>query len=251
MVSVNFYTNYNMILAKFVKLNNFKNIYNIFLPISIIAAIIFFTVGIYNALITSPIDYQQGNAVRIMYIHVPAAWMALIIYSIMALSNLSGFIWKNPFSYLLARSIAPIGAMFTLITLITGSIWGKPIWGTWWVWDARLTSVLILFFLYLGYIILANSFDDKTKGEKIAALISIIGFINIPIIKFSVEFWNSLHQPASIIRLKGIAIDSQMLKPLLLMFMFYISYFIFMALIKIKNEININKIIRQEAPKYL
>lgn len=235
-----------MILAKFVKLNNFKAIYSLFLPISTIFGLIFLIFGLYQALITSPIDYQQSNAVRIMYIHVPAAWMSLIIYSIMAISNISGFIWKNPFSYILAKSIAGIGIIFTAITLITGAIWGKPIWGVWWVWDARLTSVLILFFLYLGYIILLNSFEDRQKGEKIAAIISIIGFINIPIIKFSVEFWNSLHQPASILRKGGISIDPEMLKPLLLMFGFYVAYFIFFALIKIKNEININKINRLE-----
>jgi heme exporter protein C len=235
-----------MLLVKLVKLNNFKTIYKIFLPISLICSLIFLIFGLYSALISSPIDYQQKDAVRIMYIHVPAAWMSLIIYSIMALSNISGFIWKNPFSYILAKSIAPIGAIFTLITLMTGAIWGKPIWGAWWVWDARLTSVLILFFLYIGYIILINSFHDKEKGEKIAALICIIGFINIPIIKFSVEFWNSLHQPASILRKGGVAIDPAMMKPLLLMFGFYIFYFIFSALIKIKNEININKIERLE-----
>jgi heme exporter protein C len=232
-------------LLKLIKLNNFKSIYNLFLPISAIAGIIFFTLGLRSSLITSPIDYQQFDAVRIMYIHVPSAWLALIIYSIMALSNLSGFIWKNPFSYLIAKAIAPIGAIFTLITLITGSIWGKPIWGTWWVWDARLTSVLILFFLYLGYIILVNAFDDVSKGEKIAAIISIIGFINIPIIKFSVEFWNSLHQPASILRSKGIAIAPEMLKPLLLMFAAFICYFIFFALIRIKTQLTKIKLKRE------
>ncbi len=235
-----------MLLVKLVKLNNFKAIYKIFLPISGLIGLFFLVSGLKSALISSPIDYQQGNAVRIMYVHVPAAWMSLIVYSIMAISNISGFIWKNPFSYLLAKSIAPIGAIFTVITLATGAIWGKPIWGAWWVWDARLTSVLILLFLYLGYIILVNSFEDREKGEKIAALISIIGFINIPIIKFSVEFWNSLHQKASILRGGGIAIDPAMLKPLLLMFGFYIAYFIFFSLIRIKNEININKIERLE-----
>lgn len=205
---------------------------------------IFFTLGLKSALVTSPIDYQQFDAVRIMYIHVPCAWLSLIIYSVMAVSNISGFIWKNPFSYLISKSIAPIGATFTAITLITGSIWGKPIWGTWWVWDARLTSVLILFFLYLGYIILVNSFDDIAKGEKIAAILSIIGFINIPIIKFSVEFWNSLHQPASILRKDGIAIAPQMLEPLMLMFTALVFYAIFTGLIRIKNELNLNKIRR-------
>lgn len=234
-----------MFLAKFVKLNNFKSIYRFFLPISFVFSGLFLIFGLKYG-IEAPFDYQQGNAVRIMYIHVPAAWMSLIIYSIMAISNISGFIWKNPFSYLLAKSIAPIGVIFTLITLITGAVWGKPIWGTWWVWDARLTSVLILFFLYLGYIILVNAYEDRSKGEKIGAIISIVGFINIPIIKFSVEFWNSLHQPASILRSGGISIDPLMLKPLLLMFGFYVAYFIFMALIRIKNEININKLERHD-----
>jgi heme exporter protein C len=193
-------------------------------------------------IINSPLDYQQSNAVKIMYIHVPAAWMALIIYTLMAVFNISGFIWKNPFFYLIAKSIASIGAVFTLVTLVTGSIWGKPIWGAWWVWDARLTSVLILFFLYLGYIILLDSFDDKEKGEKIAAIISIVGFVNVPIIKFSVEYWNSLHQPASIIRSGGVAIDPAMLKPLLLMFGVYFCYFVFLSLLKVRSEIMLIKI---------
>lgn len=235
-----------MFLSKLAKSSNFNVLYRFLVPITLIATVIFFVTGLKAALIDSPIDYQQGSAVRIMYIHVPAAWMALLVYSFMALSNLSGFIWKNPFLYLIARAIAPIGAVFTLITLITGSIWGKPIWGTWWVWDARLTSMLILFFLYLGYIILIDAFDEKSKGEKIAAIISIIGFINVPIIKFSVEYWNSLHQPASIIRSGGIAIDPSMLQPLLLMFGAYVSYFLFLALIRIKTEINLNKILRKE-----
>lgn len=238
-----------MFLSNLAKSSNFNIIYRFLFPASIIVAVILFALGLKAALVDSPIDYQQGSAVRIMYIHVPAAWMALLIYSFMAISNLSGFIWKNPFLYLIARAIAPIGALFTLITLITGSIWGKPIWGTWWVWDARLTSVLILFFLYLGYIILIDAFDEKSKGEKIAAIISIIGFINVPIIKFSVEYWNSLHQRASIIRSGGIAVDPAMLKPLLLMFGAYVGYFIFFALIRIKTEINLNKILRKELQK--
>lgn len=148
---------------------------------------------------------------------------------------------ENPFFYLIARAIAPIGAIFTFITLVTGAIWGKPIWGTWWVWDARLTSVLILFFLYLGYIILLDAFDDREKGEKIAAIISIVGFINVPLIKFSVEYFNSLHQPASIMRSGGVAIDSAMLYPLLLTFGLYFSYFVFISLIKVKSEILLKK----------
>lgn len=219
---------------------NFERNFRFFAPFSLsvmLVALGFAAVAIKN----SPLDYQQSNAVYIMYIHVPAAWMSLIIYTLMALFNLSGFIWKNPFFYLISRSIAMIGAIFTLITLITGAIWGKPIWGTWWVWDARLTSVLILFFLYIGYILLLDSFDDKSKGEKVAAVISIVGFINVPLIKFSVEYFNSLHQGASIIRSGGVAIHSSMLKPLLLMFVVYFSYFVFVSLLKVKTEILLKK----------
>lgn len=215
---------------------NFEKNFRFFAPFSLLVALVFLGFAI-PAIINSPLDYQQSNAVKIMYIHVPAAWMSLLIYTIMAAFNIFGFAWKNPFFYLIARAIAPVGAIFTFITLVTGSIWGKPIWGTWWVWDARLTTVLILFFLYLGYIILLDAFDDRQKGEKIAAIISIVGFINVPLIKFSVEYFNSLHQPASIMRSNGVAIDPAMLYPLLLTFGLYFSYFVFIALIKVKIEI--------------
>jgi heme exporter protein C len=228
-------------LSRLLKFQNFEKNFRFFCPFSFTCFLIFFTLAL-PAIINSPPDYQQSNAVKIMYIHVPAAWMALLIYSLMALFNLSGFIWKNPFFYLIAKSIAAIGCAFTLVTLVTGSIWGKPIWGSWWAWDARMTSVLILFFLYLGYIILLDSFDDKSKGEKIAAIISIVGFINVPIIKFSVEYWNSLHQPASIMRSGGVSIDPAMLKPLLLMFGVYFSYFVFLSLVKVRSEILTKKI---------
>ncbi len=223
-------------LTQLFQFKNFDKNFRFFAPFSFGCFLIFLAVAV-PLVLNSPADYQQGNAVRIMYVHVPAAWMALLIYTLMALFNLSGFIWKNPFFYLIARSIAVIGAVFAFITLATGAIWGKPIWGAWWVWDARLTSVLILFFLYLGYIILLDSFDDRAKGEKIAAIISIVGFVNVPIIKFSVEYWNSLHQPASIIRSGGVAIDPAMLKPLLLMFGVYFSYFVFISLLRVRTEI--------------
>ncbi|NBV07109.1 MAG: heme ABC transporter permease [Proteobacteria bacterium] len=227
-------------LKQLFKFQNFEKNFRFFAPFSLICFLGFLGFAVV-AILNSPNDYQQSNAVKIMYVHVPAAWMALLIYTLMAVFNLSGFIWKNPFFYLIARSIAAIGAVFAFITLVTGAIWGKPIWGAWWVWDARLTSVLILFFLYLGYIILLDSFDDQEKGEKIAAIISIIGFINVPIIKFSVEYWNSLHQPASIIRSGGVAIDPSMLKPLLLMFGVYFSYFVFLSLLRVKTELLIKK----------
>jgi heme exporter protein C len=170
------------------------------------------------AIYNSPHDYQQGNAVKIMYIHVPSAWLSLLIYSIIATLSALSFIYKTPILTISAISLAPIGCIFSLITLVTGSLWGKPIWGTWWVWDARLTSMLILFLLYLSYITLYKSYANFITGSKIAAALAIIGFINIPIIKFSVEIWNSLHQPASIFRKEGIAIHTSMLKPLLISF---------------------------------
>lgn len=225
----------------FLQLKNFDKNFRIFTPIFMLLSTTFLFFSIL-AIASSPNDYQQSNAVKIMYIHVPSAWMSLLIYCLMASFNIGGFIWKNRFFYLIARAVAEIGCVFTLITLITGAIWGKPIWGTWWAWDARLTSMLILFFLYLGYLLLYDNIEDKIKAEKISAIISIVGFINIPIIKFSVEYWNSLHQKASIIRSGGMAIHPSFLKPLLLMFAVYFCTFIFVSLIAVKNEIMKRKI---------
>lgn len=231
-------------ISYFLKLKNFDKNFKFFTPI-FGALLMFFFVSAIFSIINSPPDYQQGNAVKMMYIHVPCAWMSLLIYCLLALFNLAGFVWKNPFFYIIARSIALIGCLFSFVTLITGSIWGKPIWGAWWVWDARLTSMLILFFLYLGYLLLVDSFADKNKGQKVGAIISIIGFINIPIIKFSVDYWNSLHQKASIIRSQGISIDPQMLKPLILMFLLCLCYFIFLSLILVKNQLMLKKLVNQ------
>jgi heme exporter protein C len=227
----------NQIISKIINIKNFNYIYKFLVPIFSISLLIVLFFGLKSALFTSPIDYQQGNSVRIMYIHVPAAWMSLSIYSIIFFLSICSFVWKNAFFFLIARTIAPIGALFTLIALITGSIWGKPIWNTWWVWDARLTSVLVLFFLYLGYIMITKSFADDERGHKISAIIAIVGFINIPIIKFSVDFWSTLHQPASILRSGGVAIDSSMLKPLILMFLVYVNYFILVAMIDVRREV--------------
>ena len=193
--------------------------------------------GLYLALFSSPPDYQQGETVRIMYVHVPAAWMALFGYTVMAVSAATGLIWRHPVADVAARAAAPIGACFTFLALLTGALWGKPMWGTWWVWDARLTSVLILFFLYLGYMALNNAFDDPARGAKASAILAIVGFINVPVIKFSVDWWNTLHQPASIVRMDGPKIDPSMLWPLLLMIGGFSTYFGWLLLVRMRTEL--------------
>jgi len=194
-------------------------------PWAIAGAIIMTIAGLYYALVAAPPDYQQGEAYRIMFVHVPAAWMALMIYGIMAVASIVAIIWRHPLAEIAARAAAPIGAVFTAIALITGSVWGKPMWGTFWVWDARLTSVLILFFLYVGYIALHDAFDDPARGARAAAILCLVGSVNLPIIKFSVEWWNTLHQPASIMRADGPAIHPSMLTPLLVMWGAYLCFF--------------------------
>lgn len=201
-------------------------------PYLIFLMFILLIYGLYQALIISPEDYQQGNMVRIMYIHVPSAWMSLGIYIFIACCSFSNLVWKTRLSYLFAISSAPIGACFALITLVTGSLWGKPIWGTWWVWDARLTSMAILFLLYLSYIAVVNAGDNIYRSEKPASIIALIGAINVPIVKFSVDLWYSLHQPASILRSGGVSIDRSMLLPLFLMFGAFICYFLIILIIR-------------------
>jgi heme exporter protein C len=208
-----------------------------------------FAAGLYFAIFASPADYQQGEMVRIMYVHVPAAWMSLGIYSFMAIFSACYLIWRNYTYFIIARNAASIGTAFALITLVTGSLWGKPIWGAWWVFDARLTSMLILFFFYIGYIALSQSFDNIEQAAKSASILSIIGFINVPLVKFSVNFWNSLHQPASILRKLGPSIHPSMLTPLLLMFLAFSGYFIVILIVKVKTDLILRKS-RRLASKY-
>ncbi len=191
--------------------------------------------GLYFGLFNSPPDYQQGETVRIMYVHVPSAWMALFIYTTIAIACVTGLIWRHPLAFICARAAAPIGACFTFICLLTGSLWGKTMWGAWWVWDARLTSVLILLFLYIGFIALHQAFDDSARGERSAAILAIIGFINIPIIKFSVDWWNTLHQPAGIFKMAGPSIHSTMLYPLFTMGLGFIFYFTVLLLFRMRT----------------
>ncbi|MEQ9574254.1 MAG: heme ABC transporter permease [Rhodospirillales bacterium] len=201
------------------------------------APLVLAAAGRYQGRPAPPADYQQGETVRIMYVHVPAAWMALFCYTGLAISAAVGLIWKHPVADVAARATAPIGACFTFLALLTGSLWGKPMWGTWWVWDARLTSVLVLFFLYLGYMALNSAFDDPQRGSKASAILAMVGFVNVPIIKFSVDWWNTLHQPASIVRMDGPTIHPDMLWPLFLMIGAFTTYYLWVLMLRMRREL--------------
>ena len=200
------------------------------------AAVLVLALGLAMAF-RSPADYQQGHTVLIMYIHVPAAWLAMMCYFVIAISSVGTLVWRHPLADVSAKVAAPIGAAFTFLALITGSLWGKPMWGTWWVWDARLTSVLVLFLMYLGLIALWRAFDDPVRAARPAAILALVGFVNIPIIKFSVDWWNTLHQPASVFRLDGPTIDASMLWPLLVMAAGYTILFFALHTGAMRNEI--------------
>ena len=194
-------------------------------------------VGLYLSFFVAPPDYLQGEMVRIMFIHVPFAWLAMAGYGVMALASLGTLVWRHPLADVTAKSAAPIGAAFTFLALVTGSLWGRPTWGAWWVWDARLTSVLILFLLYLGIIALWRAVDDPGKAARAAAILTLIGTVNLPIIKFSVDWWNTLHQSASVMRLGAPTIDPAILRPLLIMGVAYLLLFITLHLAAMRNEI--------------
>ncbi|MDR3440212.1 heme ABC transporter permease [Telmatospirillum sp.] len=206
------------------------------------ACVLLIGAGLYFALFVSPADYQQGQTVRIMYIHVPSAWLGMFGYSVMALASAAGLVWKNPLADLVAKASAPIGASFTFLCLATGSLWGKPMWGTWWAWDARLTSMLILLFLYFGYIALQNAFDDPGRGARAAAILALAGFVNVPVIKFSVDWWKTLHQPASLMKMSGPALHPSMLTPLLLMVSGFTCFFVAVLIVRVRTEILAAKI---------
>jgi heme exporter protein C len=229
-------------MHRFANPTRFLKVANAILPWCAVITALLLGVGLYLALFHSPPDYQQGETVRIMYIHVPSAWMALFVYACMALSSAVALIWRHPLADLIAKAAAPIGAGFTLICLTTGSLWGKPMWGTWWAWDARMTSVLILFFLYLGYIALVNAFDDPTRGHRAAGILALVGVVNLPIIKFSVDWWNTLHQPASVFRMGGPTIYPTMLWPLLLMAAGFTLFFVTVLILRVRGEIAAAKI---------
>jgi len=229
-------------MHRFANPTRFLRIANAVLPWTGGLTVLLLGAGLYLALLNSPPDYQQGETVRIMYVHVPSAWMALFTYLTMAVASAVALIWRHPLADLTAKAAAPIGAGFTIICLATGSLWGKPMWGTWWVWDARLTSMLILLFLYLGYIALVNAFDDPNRGYRAAGILALVGVVNLPIIKFSVDWWNTLHQPASVIRLDGPAIHPDILLPLLVMAAAFKFFFATVLILRIRSEIAAAKI---------
>ena len=200
-------------------------------------------VGLYWGLFIAPEDYQMGSAYRIIFVHVPSSYMSIFCYGFMAVASAVGIIWKHPLADQSARAAAPIGAIFTVLALFTGSLWGKPMWGTYWIWDARLTSELVLLFLYFGYMAVWGAIDDRAKAARVAAIVALVGAVNLPIIKFSVDWWNTLHQPASIMKSGGASIHPDMLWPLLICIVAFNFYFVTVLLLRIESQI-INRQIR-------
>ena len=208
------------------------------------AAALLLGVGLFAAFFLVPPDYQQGETVRIMYIHVPAAWLGMFAYIVMTSASLGVLVWRHPLADAAQKTAAPLGAVFTFVCLVTGSLWGKPMWGTYWVWDARLTSYLVLFLLYLGIIAIRQTMDDTPRGARVAAIMTLVGLIDIPIIKFSVDWWNTLHQPASVFRAGGSTISGSMLWPLLVMAIGASALFLTLHFMALRNEILRRRIAR-------
>ncbi len=196
-----------------------------------------FVWGLYLIFFENYVDYQQRETVNIMYLHVPSAWMCMSAYALMAVASAVSLIWRHPLADLTAKATAPIGMAFTALALITGSLWGKPMWGTWWEWDGRMTSVLVLFFLYMGYIALWQAIDNFDKAAKAASILALVGVINLPIIKFSVEWWNTLHQPASFMRSGGMAVDWGLMGPMVAMLVAFNAYYVTVLLWRMKAEL--------------
>lgn len=201
------------------------------------SALLLFAAGVYGGLVVAPPDYQMGDSYRILYIHAPSAWMSLFVYAVMAAAAASGLIWHIKLGDAVARACAPLGAAFTLCALVTGALWGKPTWGAYWVWDARLTSELVLLFLFLGYLALANAIEEPRSASRAAAILALVGLVNLPIIHYSVEWWNTLHQGASVTKLGRPSMDTRMLIPLLIMFAAFKAYFFSAMLSRTRCEL--------------
>ncbi|MDB5572640.1 MAG: heme exporter protein CcmC [Hyphomicrobiales bacterium] len=216
---------------------NFLSLAGVLIPLGAALSGLVLAAGLYMTFFVAPADYQQGETVRIMYIHVPAAWLSLFCYGVMTLAALGTLVWRHPLADAAQKAAAPLGAAFTFVCLVTGSLWGKPMWGTWWVWDARLTSVLVLFLVYLGLIALWRTIEEPARAGRAAAILTLVGVVNLPVIKFSVDWWNTLHQPASVLRMGGPAIHPTMLWPLLVMAIGMTLLFVTLHLMAIRNEI--------------
>jgi heme exporter protein C len=222
---------------KFANPTQFMALSRRLLPWLATLAAILLAAAVALAFFAAPPDYQQGHTVKIMFIHVPSAWLAMFAYLLIAASSFGLLVFRHPLADVSAKAAAPIGAAFTLLALVTGALWGKPMWGAYWVWDARLTSVLILFFLYLGLIALRSSIDDEAAAAKLTAILGLVGVVILPVIKFSVDWWNTLHQPASVMRLGGPAIHASILQPLLISAAGFTVLFIALHMKAMQNEI--------------
>jgi heme exporter protein C len=207
------------------------------LPWLVAATFCAFAIGLVQTFFVAPDDYQQGATVKIMFVHVPSAWLSMFCWALMSVAALGTLVWRHPLADVAAKAAAPIGAAFTFLCLVTGSLWGRPMWGTYWVWDARLTSVLVLFLMYLGLIALWRTVDDPSRAGRAAAILTLVGAVNLPIIKFSVDWWNTLHQPASVFRLGGPTVDPSILVPLLWMAIAFTLLFVTLHLAAMRNEI--------------
>jgi heme exporter protein C len=206
------------------------------LPWLAAVTVVLLAIGLYQSAM-APDDYQQGATVKIMFIHVPNAWLSMFVWAIMSVAALGTLVWRHPLADVAAKAAAPIGAAFTFLALVTGSLWGRPMWGTYWEWDARLTSVLILFLMYLGLIALWRAVEDPTRAARAAAVLTLVGAVNLPIIKFSVDWWNTLHQPASVMRMGGPTLDRAFLTPLLVMAIAFSFLFVTLLVAAMRNEI--------------
>jgi heme exporter protein C len=226
-----------MALIDFANPSRFLALVERVLPWLVAATLCAFAVGLVQTFFVAPDDYQQGATVKIMFVHVPSAWLGMFCWALMSLAALGTLVWRHPLADVAAKAAAPIGAAFTFLCLVTGSLWGRPMWGTYWVWDARLTSVLVLFLMYLGLVALWRTVDDPSRAGRAAAIFTLVGAVNLPIIKFSVDWWNTLHQPASVLRLGGPTIDPSILVPLLWMAVAFTLLFVTLHLAAMRNEI--------------
>ncbi|MHA6288006.1 heme ABC transporter permease CcmC [Maricaulis sp. CAU 1757] len=238
-------------LSYFANPQRFDRLARTVIPIAGVLAGVLGVAGLYMAFLASPPDYQQGETIRIMYVHVPAAYMAMALYAGMAVASFVYFVWRHAIADAAAEIIAPIGAVFTVLALVTGSIWGKPMWGTWWEWDARMTSVLVLLLVYLGYIALRAALEDAVQAARAGAILAMAGVVNLVIVKFSVEWWSSLHQPASVIRFDGPTIHSSQLWPLALMALAYSALATWLVFYRLRSRAVKRRVMKLERQREL